>query len=164
VEVSRAPVIASHSSCRALAGAARNMTDDMIRALAKKRGVIHINFACEFISPTSLEVSERRPKPAVIPRATLAEVVGHIDHAVKVGGIDAVGIGSDFDGITCAPEGLDDVSKFPNLTQALLEKGYAEAQIRKIYGQNTLRVMREVERVSASLGGANMGKAAAEKR
>lgn len=80
-----------------------------------------------------------------IPAATLAQVVDHIDHAVKVGGIDAVGIGSDFDGIACAPSGLDDVSKFPALTRALLERGYAAADIRKIYGGNLLRVMRAVE-------------------
>ncbi|HET8548222.1 MAG TPA: dipeptidase [Bryobacteraceae bacterium] len=149
LEITRAPLIASHSSCRALTGHARNMTDDMIRALAKKHGVIHINFACEFTSPESLVASERRPKPEVIPRATLAQVVAHIDHAVKTGGIDSVGIGSDFDGITCTPEGLDDVSNFPSLTRALLDKGYTDAQIRKIYGQNTLRVMREVERAAA---------------
>ena len=151
LEVSAAPVIASHSSCRALAGHARNMTDDMIRALAKKRGVIHINFACEFVNAKSLAVSQRtpKPKPEEIPRASLADVVAHIDHAAKVGGIESVGIGSDFDGIECAPVGLDDVSKFPALTQALMEKGYSEGEIRKIYGENTLRVMRE----AASGGG-----------
>ena len=73
----------------------------------------------------------------------LSDVVAHIDHAKQVGGIDAVGIGTDFDGITCTPEGLDDVSKFPNLTRALLEKGYSTADIKKIYGGNTLRVMRQ---------------------
>jgi membrane dipeptidase len=75
----------------------------------------------------------------------MEDVVAHIDHAVKVGGIDAVGIGSDFDGVSCTPAGLEDVSKFPNLTRALLEKGYSEGDIRKIYGGNTLRVMRAVE-------------------
>ena len=81
-------------------------------------------------------------------RTTLAEVVAHIDHAVKIGGINAVGIGSDFDGIDCAPEGLEDVAKFPNLTRALLEHGYSEQDIRKIYGENLLRVMRAVEAAS----------------
>ena len=80
-----------------------------------------------------------------IPRATLADVVAHIDHAVKIAGVDAVGLGSDFDGVTCTPAGLDDVSKFPNLTRALLEKGYSAEDIRKIYGGNTLRLMRAVE-------------------
>jgi membrane dipeptidase len=82
-------------------------------------------------------------------RATLADVVDHIDHVRKIAGIDAVGIGSDFNGITCSPAGLDDVSKFPNLTRALLERGYTEADIRKIYGGNLLRVMRAVEAVAA---------------
>ena len=138
LEVSKAPMIASHSSCRALTPHARNMTDEMIAALAKKGGVIQINFYCPFAQRT----------PATPAKATLADVVAHIDHAVKIGGINAVGIGSDFDGIECAPEGLEDVSKFPNLTRALLEKGYSEQDIRKIYGENLLRVMRAVETVS----------------
>ena len=83
---------------------------------------------------------EEAPQPA-----TLEDVVAHIEHAVKIGGIDAVGIGSDFDGVSCTPKGLEDVSKFPNLTRALLEKGYSAEDIRKIYGGNTLRVMRAVE-------------------
>jgi membrane dipeptidase len=89
--------------------------------------------------------------PAQEVRATLADVVAHIDHAVKLAGIDAVGIGSDFDGIGCTPEGLDDVSKYPNLTRALLEKGYSASDIRKIYGGNTLRVMRAVEKTAREL-------------
>jgi len=163
LETSRAPIFASHSSCRALTNVPRNMTDDMIRALARKGGVIQINFACEFISQKSADVgmkymarylaaatdAERDAIEAegarAVPRAALADVVAHIDHAVKVGGIDAVGIGSDFDGITCAPAGLDDVSRFPSLTRALLEKGYSAADIRKLYGGNTLRLMRAVE-------------------
>ncbi len=145
VETSEAPIIASHSSCRAVTNAPRNMTDDMIRALAKKGGVIQININCGFVSQKSADA----PKDAPV-RATLADVVAHIDHARQVGGIDAVGIGTDFDGITCTPEGLDDVSKFPNLTRALLEKGYSPSDIKKIYGGNTLRLMREVEKVAAS--------------
>ena len=80
-----------------------------------------------------------------IPRATLDDVVAHIDHIVRIAGVDAAGIGSDFDGVACTPSGLDDVSKFPNLTRALLENGYSEGDIRKIYGGNLLRVMRAVE-------------------
>jgi membrane dipeptidase len=143
LETSQAPIIASHSSCRAVTNAPRNMTDDMIRKLAAKGGVIQININCGFISRKSADA----PKDAPV-RATLADVVAHIDHAREVGGIDAVGIGTDFDGITCTPEGLDDVSKFPNLTRALLEKGYSPADIKKIYGENTLRVMRQVEKVA----------------
>jgi membrane dipeptidase len=101
-----------------------------------------VNINCAFISQKSADAEARNEKP---PRATLADVVAHIDHIRQVGGIDAVGIGTDFDGIECTPEGLDDVSKFPNLTRALLEKGYTAEDIRKIYGGNFLRVMRAVE-------------------
>ena len=134
LQTSSAPVFASHSSCRALCDVRRNMTDEMIAALAKKGGVIQINFYCNFLT---------KNKPA-----RLADVVAHIDHAVKVGGVDHVGIGSDFDGIPCAPEGLEDVSKFPSLTRALLEKGYSAEDIRKIYGANLLRVLRAAERAA----------------
>jgi len=136
--VSSAPLIASHSGCRALADVPRNMTDEMIVALAKKGGVVQVNFYCNFLTTA---------KP---PRATLEDVVAHIDHIRRIAGIDAIGIGSDFDGIDCAPVGLEDVSKFPNLTRALLEKGYSAADIRKIYGGNLLRVMRAVEHVAAA--------------
>jgi membrane dipeptidase len=161
LQTSSAPIIASHSNCRALCNVPRNMTDEMIAALAKKGGVIQISFNCGFLSQKSAvaaknvqgstmpgaqgedaTIAEYKKK---VPPATLADVVAHIDHAVKIGGIDAVGIGSDFDGVFCTPTDLDDVSKFPNLTRALLEKGYSEADIRKIYGGNTLRVMRAVE-------------------
>jgi len=140
--VSKAPIFASHSSARALTNAARNMTDEMIVALAKKGGVVDVNFNCAFISQKSADADARKEK---IPRARLADVVAHIDHIRKIAGIDAVGIGSDFDGIECTPEGLEDVSKFPNLTRALLEIGYTAEDIRKIYGGNFLRVMRAVE-------------------
>lgn len=138
LETSTAPLIASHSACRALTDVPRNMTDDMIRALAKKGGVVQVNFYCNFIS--------REHPPG---KATLADVVAHIDHIKEIAGIDAIGLGTDFDGITCAPEGLDDVSKFPALTKALLENGYTVGDIKKIYGQNTLRLMRAVEAVAA---------------
>jgi membrane dipeptidase len=146
LETSEAPIIASHSACRALTNVPRNMTDDMIRALAKKGGVIQMNIYCNFISQKSADA----PKDAPV-RATLDDLVAHIDHVRQIAGIDAIGIGTDFDGITCTPEGLDDVSKFPNLTRALLLKGYSPSDIKKIYGGNTLRLMREVEKVSARL-------------
>jgi len=136
--VSRAPLIASHSGCRALADVPRNMTDEMIVALAKKGGVVQANFYCNFLTTQ---------KP---PRATLDDVVAHIDHIRKIAGIDAIGIGSDFDGIDCVPVGLEDVSKYPNLTRALLEKGYSASDIRKIYGGNLLRVMKAVEHVASA--------------
>lgn len=133
LETSSVPIFASHSSCRALCDVRRNMTDEMIRAMAKKGGVIQINFYCNFLVPKSAG----RP-------ATIDDVVAHIDHAVKVGGIQAVGIGSDFNGIPCSPAGLHDVSEFPKLTRKLLEKGYSPSDIRKLYGGNTLRLMRAV--------------------
>lgn len=133
---SRAPVFASHSSCRALADVPRNMTDEMIAAMARKGGVIQINFNCGFLVKTPGE-----GKAA----ATLADAVAHIDHAVRIAGIGGVGIGSDFDGINCVPAGLEDVSKFPALTRALLEKGYSAGDIAMLYGGNTLRLMRAVE-------------------
>jgi membrane dipeptidase len=180
LETSQAPIIASHSACRAVTNVPRNMTDDMIVALAKKGGVIQVNIYCSFISQKAADAEERlhvrertqelkeqyQNDPAKLKaeldalaeeekraqvRATLADVVAHIDHVRRVAGIDAIGIGSDFDGITCAPEGLDDVSNFPNLTRALLEKGYSASDIKKIYGGNTLRVMRQVQKVAAQL-------------
>ena len=169
LDASSAPVFASHSSCRALSNIARNMTDDMIVALAKKGGTIQINFGCEFLSQASADASpwsnaalakrlkglppaeEKKLKAefsAKQPKATLADVVAHIDHVVKIAGIDAVGIGTDYDGVECVPIGLEDVSKFPNLTRALLERGYKPGDIRKLYGENTLRVMRAVEQAA----------------
>lgn len=169
METSTAPVFASHSSCRALSNIPRNMTDDMIRAMAKKGGVIQINFGCEFLSQKSADASPwtgpaaskrvqaapekdrrkiSREIQAKMPRATVADVVAHIDHVVKIAGIDAVGIGTDYSGVECVPVGLEDVSKFPVLTRALLEKGYTAEQIRKIYSGNTLRLMRTVERAA----------------
>jgi membrane dipeptidase len=172
--VSTAPIIASHSSSRALTNHPRNLTDPMLVALAKKGGVVQVNFNCNFLSE-KFRAAQAAEEPRLearfqqvtagkklseaeidgtyqrlrlemkLTRATLSDAVDHIDHVRKVAGIDAVGIGSDFNGVTCTPEGLDDVSKFPNLTRALLERGYTEADIKKIYGGNLLRVMRAVE-------------------
>jgi membrane dipeptidase len=182
LEASKAPIFASHSSCRAISPAPRNMTDQMIAALGRKRGVMQINFSCDFLNAAVFqENSANREKTTAIrdelikkyanepdglaramreartaagatgKRATLADVVQHINHAVGIAGVDAVGLGSDFDGIDCAPVGLDSVDKWPNLTRALLEEGYTAAEVRKIYGENTLRLMSEVERVSRSM-------------
>ena len=157
LETSRAPIFASHSSCRAICNVARNMTDEMIVAMAKKGGVIQINFYSAFLSQKSAdadrlaEAAKASGDRPAIPPASLEDVVAHINHVVKVAGIDAVGIGSDFDGIKSVPTGLEDVSKFPNLTRALLEEGYSASDIRKIYGGNTLRLMRAVEKVAVEL-------------
>jgi membrane dipeptidase len=151
LETSKAPIFSSHSSCRALADVPRNMTDQMITAMAKKGGVIQINFSCGFLKAGSGAAGSTGGPTGAVPRATLADVVKHINHVVEIAGVDAVGLGSDFDGITCAPEGLDSVDKWPNLTRALLEEGYSAAEIRKIYGENTLRVMAAVEQTAQQM-------------
>ncbi len=186
LEVSKAPVFASHSDCRAICDAPRNMTDDMIRALAAKGGVIQINYHVGFLSQEfrnaekahpewdkaiALEVQKRcgdREGCKLIegdrvtreyvlrgdlPRVDWTKIIEHIDHAVKVAGIDHVGLGSDFDGANM-PFGMEDVSKLPQITNALLEKGYSEGDVKKILGENTLRVMAEVERVGRELNAA----------
>ena len=170
--VTTKPVIASHSSCRAISPHPRNMTDDMLRALAKNGGVVGINFAegfinykdAEAVNKTIAQISTGKPpagggKPlddyankefqeeymhAYRPIATIDDVVAHIDHAVKVAGINHVGIGSDFDGITGPPRGLEDISKMTALTAALLKHGYSEADVQKIRGGNFLRVIQQV--------------------
>src|SRR3954466_8206098 len=155
LEVSTKPVIATHSSCRALSDVVRNMTDDMLQALAKKGGVMGINFGEGFISPKDAETLRRtianNNKAPVLygkalddyageqyrkefserykAQATIEDVVAHIDHVVKIAGIDHVGIGSDFDGIAGPPQGLEDVSKMPALVAALLKHGYSERDI-----------------------------------
>jgi len=180
IETSTAPIIASHSSCRAISDHTRNMTDDMIRALAKNGGTMQINFDCGYLSQRYYDASKPllpivRPlyaeamkiadpdareaalqkieadASAKLPPATLADVVAQIDHAVKIGGIDHVGIGTDFDGVGCVPVELSSYDKFPALTRALLEKGYTAADIKKIYGGNLLRVMRAVEQRAREL-------------
>jgi membrane dipeptidase len=183
LETSKAPIFSSHSSCRAISPVPRNMTDEMIVALARKGGAVQINFSCDFLNPDvakansgtadkvrairdqlipkyandpdglrkAMQEARRQVGAAPGPRATLADVVKHIDHVVAIAGVDAVGLGSDFDGVGCAPVDLDSVDKWPNLTRALLEEGYTAAEIRKIYGENTLRVMEAVEKTAKSM-------------
>jgi membrane dipeptidase len=181
LDTSTAPVIASHSSCRALASAPRNMTDDMLRALAKKGGVVHINYYEGFLVDGFAErekglkpeqaaqdaIDDRTPKfgdrshngPAVrkinaqriakLGRVPLSRLLDHFEHAVKVAGVDHVGLGSDFDGADDEfPEGMEDISKIPNLVRGLMERGFSDEDILKILGGNTLRVMRDVESVA----------------
>jgi membrane dipeptidase len=175
VEVSRSPVIASHSSCRALANHPRNMTDDMLKATAKNGGVVMLNFYDGFLDPRKVELASRTraaqedfakqfpgdPKrvqeevekfrKANDPGKTpLSVLIDHIDHVVKVAGIDHVGIGSDFDGVplTGLPEGMEDISKLPKITYELMKRGYSDADIKKVLGENLLRVMSRVERVA----------------
>ncbi|HEX4945779.1 MAG TPA: dipeptidase [Blastocatellia bacterium] len=175
LEVSKAPIIASHSSCRALSGHPRNMTDEMIKALAAKGGVIQINYLDAYIDndlylwgqktqSARRELAQKYPGrenftkireelekqfgPA--PKASWERIVDHIDHAVKLVGADHVGLGSDFDGATM-PVGMEDCSKLPKITEALLRKGYKEADIRKILGENTVRLLGEVEKAAKQL-------------
>jgi membrane dipeptidase len=186
LEVSKAPVFASHSNCRAICNAPRNMSDDMIERLAAKGGVVQINYHVGFLSQEFRNAEKAHPEweKAIaleiqkrcgakegcqliegdritreyvlrgdLPRVEWTKIIEHIDHAVKVAGIDHVGLGSDFDGANM-PFGMEDVSKLPQITNALLEKGYSEGDVKKILGENTLRVMVEVERVSRELNAA----------
>jgi membrane dipeptidase len=176
--MSSAPMIASHSSCRALADVPRNMTDEMLRAIAAKGGVVHINFYEGFLDkgfeqranalkaeqeeqdkiegsapkfgdrsrmgPEVRKINARRI--AKLGHVPLSKLLDHFEHAVKVAGVDHVGIGSDFDGVDdMVPEGMEDASKIPNLVAGLMERGFSDADILKILGGNTLRVMRAVE-------------------
>jgi membrane dipeptidase len=142
IEISKAPVIASHSSCRHFTpGWQRNMSDEMITALAKNGGVIQINFGSQFIDGA---IQKQRFGPKRY--ATLEQVFDHIDHVVKLVGIDHVGLGSDFDGVgDSLPVGLKDVSGYPNLIRVLLDHGYSDAAIEKICSGNVLRVWQAVE-------------------
>jgi membrane dipeptidase len=178
-----APVIASHSSARAIANHPRNMSDDMLRAMAKNGGVVMVNFYDGFLDPRKAELALRAramedelklkypddPKrvqeeidvwrKASDPGKTqLSVLIDHIYHIAKVAGIDHVGIGSDFDGVplTGLPVGMEDISKLPTLTYELMKRGYSDADIKKILGENLLRVMSAVERVaSASRSGSS---------
>jgi membrane dipeptidase len=180
VETSKAPIIASHSSARALAHHLRNMTDEMFQALSKNGGVAMVNFYPAFLSDAVWEASKARDerlKDAIaaikakdpsegdlykeevkklmdanpLPKVPYTAIVDHIDHMVKVAGIDHVGIGSDFDGIPSTPQGMEDVSKLPAIRAELERRGYSQPDIRKIMGENFLRVFAEVERVSKDL-------------
>ncbi len=185
LEVSKAPLIASHSSCRALCNHPRDMSDDMIKALAAKGGVIQINYEKSFIdqaykdaydrvtagagvvgvlsdaikkcgddvdctNKAEVTIERQMTEEGKLPHVSWERIVDHIDHAVKLVGAEHVGLGSDFDGANM-PEGMEDCSKLPKITEALLRKGYSEKDIRNILGENTLRVMEQVERVSREL-------------
>ncbi len=181
IEASKAPIVSTHSCCRALASHRRNLTDDMIRALADKGGVIQINFYPLFLSDRFAKELERdgigdaaeaadkafRANPSDpeltrrwheaqdalkrLWRPGVKEVVDHIDHAVAVGGIDHVGIGTDFDGIEVPPEGLEDISMLPKVFEEMRRRGYGEADIAKVAGGNFIRVFEEVRAIARSL-------------
>ncbi len=184
IATTKAPVIASHSSARALVDAPRNMTDDMLRAVAKNGGVVQVNFFSGFDDqnfrnaalaqekdqaaaiqkyiddlkaqgrPVNFAEVDRieREWMAKIPRPPLSALIDHIDHIAKVAGIDHVGLGSDFDGVSGAtPAGIDSAADLPKITQSLLDRGYSADDIHKILGGNLLRVFRDVERVSREM-------------
>jgi len=183
LEVSKAPLIASHSSCRALCNHPRDMSDDMIKALAAKGGVIQINYERSFIDQaykdaydkvfggvvaaaekitkecaddadcTSRKLRDLQTQleaSGALPRVSWERIIDHIDHVVKLVGPDHVGLGSDFDGATM-PDGMEDCSRLPKITEALMRKGYKDEDIRKILGGNLLRVMEQTEKVSREL-------------
>ncbi len=184
IGTTKAPVIASHSSARALVDAPRNMTDDMLKAVAKNGGVVQVNFFNGFIDENFRKAEEaQRPDQeaarqkylaemksegkevnyieldrierawiAKIPRPPLKSLIDHIDHIAKVAGVDHVGLGSDFDGVSGAtPRGIDSAADLPKITQALLDRGYGEEDIHKILGGNLMRVFHEVERLSREM-------------
>ena len=186
LEVSKGPLIASHSSCRAICDAPRNMTDPMMKDLGAKGGVVQINYHVGFLSQEFRNAEKADPEinkaisakvmercgnnegcqliegdritreyvaQGKLPRVDYTKIIEHIDHAVKAAGVDHVGLGSDFDGANM-PYGMEDATKLPAITEALLQKGYSEGDAKKILGENTLRVMAEVERVSRELNSA----------
>jgi membrane dipeptidase len=185
LETSKAPPFASHSSCRAICDAARNMTDQMIKDLAAKGGVIQINYHIGFLSQEFRDTEKAKPElekeiqteinkrcgdneacrlvegdrvvreyavAGKLPRVDYTKIIEHIDHVVKLVGAEHVGLGSDFDG-AMMPFGMEDATRLPRITEALLQKGYSEGDVKRILGENTLRVMSEVERVSRELNG-----------
>jgi len=182
LETSRAPIFASHSSCRALCDIPRNLTDDQIRRIAAKGGVVMINVSSYFIDPKVVEADHAErgklapdylkikqdlagdPKKRdeaigrlfdALPRhrSVWTRVVDHIEHVIQVAGPGAVGLGTDFDGIEDPPEGLEDVSKLPAITVELLRRGYSEEIVRGVLGENFLRFFARVEEVSRGLAG-----------
>src|SRR5437016_2675746 len=173
LHTSRAPVIFSHSSARALVNHARNVPDSIVKLVAAHRGAVMVNFNPGFVSEavrawgdsvtarvarlraagadSAARADSLRVWEAAAPHATLAQVADHIEHIRQVAGIDCVGLGSDFDGITEVPVGLEDVSKFPDLIAELLRRGWTAADVKQVAGQNTLRVLREAERVALDM-------------
>src|ERR1041385_7936065 len=181
LDVSTAPIIASHSSARALSNVPRNIPDDLLRRIAKNGGVIQVNFYSVFVDAANMapasEARDQRLKAQEdalsekykndperlaeeedkleaanpLPQLPISKLIDQIDYIVKIAGIDHVGLGADFDGAMDFPEGAQDVSMLPNITYELLKRGYSEKDIRKILGENFLRVFAEAERVARSM-------------
>jgi membrane dipeptidase len=175
LRVSKAPIIASHSSARAIADHARNVPDEILKKIKQNGGVVMVNYFSGFVVPESArqmtemfnvrrELKQKYPNETEFNReynrwksshkmkpGTIHDVVDHIDHIAKVAGVEHVGIGSDFDGVSTLPQQLEDVSTYPLITQALLDRGYTDQQIKQIMGQNLMRVLRQAEQVSKTL-------------
>ena len=181
LDVSKAPIIASHSSARALSDVPRNIPDDLLKRIAKNGGVIQVNFYSGFVDTKTVtpqsqerdarlkaqqdalnekykddperlaEEGDKLEQANPLPPLPLSKLMDHFEHIIKVAGIDHVGIGADFDGANDMPEGAQDVSMLPNITYELLKRGYTERDIRKVLGENLLRVMAEAERVSRTM-------------
>jgi membrane dipeptidase len=181
LDVSKAPIIASHSSARALSNVPRNISDDLLKRIAKNGGVVQVNFYSVFVDEKTVapqsaerdkrlqaqqdainqkykddperlaEESDKLEAANPLPPLPISKLIDHIDYIVKVAGIDHVGIGADFDGANDMPEGARDVSMLPNITYELLKRGYSERDIRKILGENFLRVFAEAERVARGM-------------
>lgn len=154
LDVSEAPVIFSHSSARALTNVPRNVPDAVLRRLKQNGGMVMVTFVPMFVNDSvaayeGMSAEYKRAHP--VPRASISDVVRHIEHVRDVAGIDHVGIGSDFDGIDRGPLGLEDVSMFPNLFAALAARGWSEPDLKKLAGENVLRVWRQAEQVAAKL-------------
>jgi membrane dipeptidase len=182
LDVSKAPIFASHSSARALSNVPRNIPDDLLRRIAKNGGVVQVNFYSVFVDTATVapqseerdrrlkaqqdainekyqddperraEESDKLEAANPLPPLPISKLIDHIDYIVKVAGIDHVGIGADFDGANDMPEGARDVSMLPNITYELLKRGYSEQDIRKILGENFLRVFAQAERVARKMG------------
>ena len=150
METSKAPLVASHSSMRAISGHPRNMTDDMVRALGSKGGVVMINYSRSFLSGELYEAGLKNVPLAQRPTVSWEKIVEHIDHAVKLVGAQHVGLGSDFDGTT-VPDGMDDVSMLPKITTRLLEMNYSEQDVKNILGENILRLLEKVNQVGKEI-------------
>ena len=181
LDVSKAPIIASHSSARALSNVPRNIPDDLLKRIAKNGGVVQVNFYSDFVDDKTVgpqsaerearlkaqqdainqkykddperlaEESDKLEAANPLPPLPISKLIDHIDYIVKVAGIDHVGLGADFDGANDMPEGAKDVSMLPNITYELLKRGYSEQDIRKILGENFLRVFAEAERVARGM-------------
>ena len=175
LKISKAPIIASHSSAYALLPHPRNIPDNILKQIGENRGVVMINFYSAYVDKKAFEhgkkyyayknqlQKQKLPKKQIrtkmkqwvkenpSPKGTIDTVIDHIDHVKKVAGIDSVGLGSDYDGVPTLPVGLEDVSTYPNITKKLLERGYSVAEIKKVLGGNIIRALSEAEAVAKNL-------------